>query len=185
MRRAALALAAALALPAAAHAQTYARAGLGYEHGRESGFRFGGAEGRFEGTAAVDAGVGRRVAPFIRVEALASWRPRLAFEAAPPGASGRASSAAALAVGYFDFGGLGRARPFLGLGYGAARNRFEGVPATEPAWLLAAGLGWSLSDRTTLDLAARYVDLGGVRTAADTRAKLVTTGVNASLRRRF
>jgi opacity protein-like surface antigen len=171
----------ALALPAAAHAEgVYARAGAGYERSSEDRLRAPGgpalAQGDLGGTPVGDLGLGWRATSFVRIEALGSWRPGLAF------AGAEVDSLSALAVGWVDLGVYGKARPFLGAGVGVARNRLEGEGrSTETAWMAAAGVAWPLSPRATLDVAYRYLDLGHVRTAA-ARAGLVSQGLAASVR---
>ena len=209
MRRLAVALA---LLPAPAFAQSYLRAGVGYDVPRESGIGdvdcaraapaalFGcaaavdgsplGARGDFGASPALELGIGRRIHPNVRLELQGAWRPDLDFSGQAnflrtPGrqpVSANGSSLSALAVAYFDFGQLGRARPFLGLGAGAARNRLSAVDYVFPglgpeartlapggartafAWTGQAGFGWRLSPRATLDVAYRYADLGTMRT---------------------
>jgi opacity protein-like surface antigen len=158
---AAIALAA-LALPLAARAETYVRAGVAYEHSSETGFRdvdcsgtappalFGcaagadggllSAQGGFGSTAAVEVGLGRRITPHLRLEGLVTYRPDLDF-------SGRANfvrtpgeqrvgadmnSLSALAVAYADLGVYGRLRPFLGLGAGVSSNKVGAVTFSFP-----------------------------------------------------
>ncbi|OYX35089.1 MAG: hypothetical protein B7Y99_04340 [Caulobacterales bacterium 32-69-10] len=148
---------AALALPLAAHAETYVRAGAAYEHSSETGFRdldcsasappalFGcaagadggllSAQGGFGSTAAVELGLGRRITPHLRLEGLVTYRPDLDFGGRAnfvrtPGeqrVSADMNSLSAMAVIYADLGVYGRLRPFLGLGAGAARNKVSDV----------------------------------------------------------
>src|SRR5262249_35115408 len=103
MKRPLLLLAAALlAAPGAAQAQSYVRAGLGYDVSNETGFRdqdcqstappalFGcgaaarggplTAGGDFGRSVMVQLGLGRRFAPYLRGEVEAAWRPDLAFD---------------------------------------------------------------------------------------------------------
>lgn len=150
-------LALALALPAAAQAETYVRAGAAYERSRETGFRdldcasaappalygcgaseAGGpltARGGFGSTAAMEVGLGRRISPWFRIEANLAYRPDLDFRGQAnfvrtPGeqrTTADASSLAAMGVIYADLGLYGRMRPFLGVGIGAARNRIGAV----------------------------------------------------------
>jgi hypothetical protein len=224
VRRAALALAAlaGLAAPRAAMA-AYARAGIAWEASADAGFKdeacgrpgaaFGcgagldgrpfAARGDFGRTAAVEFGLGERVLPFLRLEAVAAWRPGLAFEgraATPAGAGAVRSdldSLAGFVAAYADVGGYGRARPFLGLGVGAARNRLGPLPLpagatragarVEPAWMAAAGVAWIVSPTTTVEAALRHVDLGRVGSggAAPVRSAVRADGVSLALRRRF
>jgi opacity protein-like surface antigen len=203
-----------IALPAAAHAESYLRAGLAYERSRETGFRdldcastappalygcgvsAGGApltaRGDFGSTVAGELGVGTRISPYLRIEAVATYRPDLDFRGdanfvRTPGeqrVTADGSSLSAMGAVYADLGLYGRLRPFLGVGLGASRNRIGAVrfdfpglapgaatvtpggKRTELAWMATAGFSTALSKRLTLDLAYRYVDLGEVRTDA-------------------
>lgn len=214
-------------LPASAAAQAYVRTGVGYDVSRESGIAdvdcartappalFGcaaavdgsplGARGDFGASPALELGLGRRMHPNIRLELQGAWRPGLDFEGranflrtpGPQPVAAEGSSLAALAVAYFDFGQLGRARPFLGVGVGAARNRlgavrydFPGLAAqartvgpagarTAFAWSGQAGFGWRLSPRATLDIAYRYTDLGTMRTREGQAAVVRAAGTRA------
>ncbi len=92
---------------------------------------------------------------------------------------------------YVDLGQFGPVTPFVGAGIGASYNRisdFTDVNIVNSglafgadhgewhlAWALHAGLAWQVSDRMTLELAYRYLDLGGAASG-----DLVTyTGTNA------
>ena len=185
------------------------------------------------GTAPVyELGLGYAAAPALRLEALAEYRPRLAFRGdanfLAPGrrqsvAADLSSVSAMLAV-LVDLPELGLPRlgplsPFVGAGAGAARTRIGETRMTFPktttevpgarrtgfAWMLTAGVAAALGERTTLDLAWRYTDLGEVRTGrgagrvvwrdgsreplpldlAATRARLRSHGIRLSLRYAF
>jgi opacity protein-like surface antigen len=221
------AIAAILGVPAGAQAQGYLRAGLGYDVSETSRVQdadcsatappalFGcgaapdgsvlAARGDMGRTAALELGAGRRLAPYLRGEVQAAWRPGLAFDGRAnflrtPGdqqVSAKVDSKTLIAAAYFDFGALGRLRPFIGLGAGAARNRvgamryaFPGLAAnaatitpggsrTSFTWMATAGVAWPLSNRLTLDLAYRYADLGKVRTEAGPAAIVRASGTRA------
>jgi opacity protein-like surface antigen len=76
---------------------------------------------------------------------------------------------------YKDLGQFGRVTPYVGAGIGAAYNmvdetyftgnynlvnRIEGHNDLSFAWSLMAGIGYQLTDRATLDIGYRYLDLG-------------------------
>ena len=76
---------------------------------------------------------------------------------------------------YKDLGKYGRVTPYVGAGIGVAMhdvdetfftgnyflpNRIEGNKDYDLAWSLMAGVGYQLTDRATLDLGYRYIDMG-------------------------
>lgn len=76
---------------------------------------------------------------------------------------------------YKDLGKYGRVTPYLGAGVGVAMhkvdetyftgnyylpNRIEGNENFSFAWSLMAGVGYQLTDRATLDVGYRYIDMG-------------------------
>lgn len=113
-----------------------------------------GARGGFGRSAAFDLGVGYRVLPALRAEALLTYRPGLAFSGranflATPGpqpVSADLATLSAMAVGYVDLPGLGLpplgpVEPYLGGGIGVAGHRIGRVAFAFP------GLG---ADATTV-----------------------------------
>ena len=188
--------------------------------------------GEFATATALELGVGYTATRAIRLEVATEYRPRLAFEGRAnflkPGhrqsVAADLSSLSAMLVAYVDLPGLGVPRlgpfsPFVGVGIGAARTRIAktrmsfprtttivpGADRTGAAWMLTAGWSTALGERTTLDFAWRYTDLGEVRTGrgegrvvwrdgsrepllldlAETRAKLRSHGLRLSLRYAF
>jgi len=147
------------------------------------------AAGSFGQTPVLDGALGYRFTPWLRGEALLSWRPQLAYSGqsnflgAGPSqpVSGAVDSLAAFAVAYVDLPRIAGVRPFLGAGIGGARNHLDGVTYRFPsiaanattttasgsssgfAYLLTAGVAVPLSERLSLDLAYRFSDLGQVR----------------------
>lgn len=142
----------------------------------------------------LDAGLGYRFTPWLRAEALLSWRPQvdLSGQANFRGAgadqpvSVDAQSLAGFGVAYVDLPRLAGVQPFLGAGLGVARNQVRGITYRFPAiaadattslpsgtssdlaWLLTAGVSLPLSERLALDLAYRYTDLGSLTTPSGT-----------------
>lgn len=182
------------------------------------------------GTAPVfELGLGYAATPALRLEVLAEYRPRLVFEGRAnflePGrrqsVAAKLTSVSAMLAAHVDLTALGLPRigpfePFAGAGVGAVRTRtgetrmtfprtttiVPGASRTGFAWMLTAGLSAALDERTTLDFAWRYTDLGEVRTGrgagrvvwrdgsreplpldlAATRARLRSHGLRLSLR---
>ena len=77
--------------------------------------------------------------------------------------------------GYYDIARFDRFTPYVGAGVGLAYNKtggvsFTGNPALDNviegdnrwslAWSLMAGVGVQLTERTTLDIGYRYLDMG-------------------------
>ena len=188
--------------------------------------------GGFGATPALEAGLGYVAAPAARLELLVEYRPNLAFEGranflAPDRrqtVTADLSSVTAMLAGYVDLPGLGLPRlgpfaPFVGAGAGVVRTSIDATHMTFPrtttivpgarrtdfAWMVTAGVAAALNERTTLDLAWRYTDLGEVHTGrgegrvvwrdgsreplpldlAATRAKLESHGLRLSLRYAF
>lgn len=190
------------------------------------------SRGGFGTEPALEAGVGYVAGPAARIELLVEYRPSLAFEGhanflAPDRrqtVTAELSSVSAMLAGYVDLPGLGLPRlgpfdPFIGAGAGVVRTRIgethmmfpatttivPGAHRTEFAWMVTAGVATALNERTTLDLAWRYTDLGTVRTGqgegevvwrdgsreplpldlAETWARLRSHGLRVSLRHAF
>ena len=188
--------------------------------------------GGFGTAAAFQVGLGYAAAPTARIEFLVDYRPRLAFEGRAnflePGrrqsVAADLSSLSGMLAAYVDLPGLGLPEfgpfgPFIGAGAGAARARIGETRMTFPrtttivpgasrvgfAWMLTAGVAAALGERTTLDLAWRYTDLGTVHTGrgegrvvwrdgsreprvldlAATQARLASHGLRLSLRYAF
>jgi OOP family OmpA-OmpF porin len=60
----------------------------------------------------------------------------------------------------YDFGDRDSAfRPFVGAGVGGAKVEFEDVNDTTWGWQLLAGAAWRLSERASLDLTYRYLNV--------------------------
>jgi len=214
----------AVLFPAVAGAETYVRVGAGFEASRHVGLSdadcssvappavFGcaramdgeplSARGHYGRGPLAEFGLGRRIAPYARLELTGTWRPDLDFRGranflrtpGPQPVRAQGSSLAVLATAYYDFGQYGRLRPFVGFGAGVARNRmgevryaFPGLPGGDAAtvtpggvrsslaWSASAGLAWSLSDRAILDVSYRYTNLGEVR-ARPGEAQVVRAG---------
>ncbi len=205
-------LAALLLSPVSACAEGfYVRAALGVDWTRETRFRdadptrddvaalYGAATGidgkptqtvgNFGAGAGFSLGLGRAVAPDLRLEAAVSYRPKLAFEGdanyrRTPGSqsvTADLSTTSAILTAYLDLPRIGGLRPFIGLGGGLSYlridrtlMRFPGLSQTTTvpggrslnfAWTASAGVAKPLTERLTLDVAWRYMDSGDVETA--------------------
>ena len=139
----------------------------------------------------LELGLGYAAAPEVRLEVLAEYRPRFAFDGSAnyletgrrQSVSAELSSLSAMLAAFVDLAGLGVPRlgslePFVGAGVGAVHNRIGETRMTFPktttiiprasrsdiAWMLTAGFAVPLGEGTTLDLAWRYTDLGVIRT---------------------
>lgn len=145
------------AIPAAAHAETYVRAGVGHDTSSATRFAdsdcnattppalFGcaagldgaplGAAGSFGKSASFDLGVGWRAASFLRLEIAATWRPGLDFRGdanflRTPGeqpVNADHDSLAGFVLVYAELPEIGPVRPFVGAGIGGSRNRIGPV----------------------------------------------------------
>ena len=187
--------------------------------------------GDFSAPTGFELGLGHAVMPALRIEALVQYRPRFTLTghanflqtAGRQEVSARVSSLSGMFAAYVDLPQLGVPRlgpfsPFVGGGAGASyidigktRMKFTRTRTIVPgghqvnfAWMLTAGVGTSLTDRLTLDLAYRYTDSGSVETdegiarvvnragdvlvplnVGQTRAHLSSHGVWVSLRYTF
>ena len=202
---------------AAAADETYVRVGAGID--RTSGARFTDADcatnglygcgegtdgaphssvGDFGDVAGVEFGVGRRVAPALRVEGVVHFRPSATYEGrtnflAPErrqSVSAGLSAFSGLAVAYVDLPELGPFRPFAGAGAGASRIALDEMTMTFPrtmtlvpagrrtslAWTAAAGVAVPFGGAATLDVAWRYLASGRVVTGEGTGRVLLHDG---------
>jgi opacity protein-like surface antigen len=196
--RAGLVLAALLAAPAAQAQGTgvYLRGGVGAEESRDAHLRdldcartrppalFGcgagidgrplGARGDFGRSAAFDLGVGYRILPALRAEALVTHRPGFAFQGranflATPGpqpVAAELDTTSAMAVGYLDLVGLGLPKlgpvePYLGGGVGVARYALGRVAFAFPG--LGADAATVIRGGTSTGFAWMLTAGGGVR----------------------
>ncbi len=185
--------------------------------------------GAFRTVAAMETGIGYAVSSRVRLEALVDYRPGLEFDGLAnflePGreqtVAADVSSLSGTVLAYVDLPGpvvakVGCLGFFVGAGAGIAHNRIGETRMTFPAtttvvaggkwsgfaWMVTAGVGAALSEKSTLELLWRYSDLGEVRTArgegrvtwrdgrrepllldlAQTRAALRSHGLRLSLR---
>jgi opacity protein-like surface antigen len=144
---------------------------------------------RFARDVAIGGGIGYRFAPWLRADVTIDHR----FEAAFRGARFTSSANLAqdrtdfeattfLANGYVDLAFWEGVTPYLGVGIGVSRNRFDSgnrlaVVANADeftplrsrtqnvlAWALMAGIAFDITSNVTIDLGYRYTHLGNART---------------------
>lgn len=143
--------------------------------------------GDFGSSTGFGAGVGYRVAPWLRLDATLTYRPGWRFDGHAnflPGEeepmNAKARTLTGMANAYLDLPALGRFAPYVGAGIGVSHNRLDGVALSFPsldqrvwtpsgrrtslAWQLTAGTGIALGGGLTLDVAYRYTDFGTMET---------------------
>ena len=147
--------------------------------------------GDFDTAIPLEVALGYAVAPAARIELQLGYYRRSDFDGIAnflePGqqqsVNSDLSSMTAMLAAQFDLTGLGLPMmgpfvPFAGAGVGVSRTKtgetrmtfprtitiVPGGRQTDAAWMLAAGLSMALGDRTVLDLAWRYTDIGKART---------------------
>ena len=153
------------------------------------------ALGEFGRLAGFELGIGRAVAPALRLEAVLQHRPSLSFKGranfvqttARQTVSADLSSLSGMVAGYVDLPRLGLSKfgpfsPFVGGGAGVSRveigeTRME-FPRTATivpggrkigfARMLTAGVGIELTETVALDLAYRYTNSGAAETGRGT-----------------
>ena len=184
--------------------------------------------GDFGTVPAIELGLGYAAAP-VRYELLVEYRPHFAFRGRAnfltPGTreevKANLSSVSGMLAGFVDLAGFGVPKPgpfapFVGAvvhtRIGKTTMTFPATMTTVPAgnrtglaWMVTAGVAMAVGERTILDLAWRYTDLGKVRTdrgpgkvvwrdgsrqprpldLAPTEARLKGHGVRLSLRYAF
>lgn len=154
-----------------------------------------GGRGDFGSSIAIEGAIGFRPLPALRLEAVLGHRPHFSFSGSANflGIQGRqsvdgdATQTSAMLFGYVDIAPLvdvdfGRFEPFVGAGFGAARNtvgavtysfpdhtnpgfsRTSGGSRIDPAWAVTVGTGIRLTDSITFDLSYRYSDYGRIQT---------------------
>ena len=148
------------------------------------------SEPGFDSSPLFGGGIGWTINNWFRVDATAEYRGRATFHAMdvydtnPPDSNidgsneygGAKSEWLLLANAYLDLGTWHGITPYVGAGIGASRNTIHNFTdintpnagaaygATKSqwdlAWALHAGMGYQVTDRLTIDLAYRYLDMG-------------------------
>ncbi|HZL58908.1 MAG TPA: outer membrane beta-barrel protein [Stellaceae bacterium] len=132
-------------------------------------------------------GVGYRFTPMFRSDVTLDYIPSFKetgrSSVSTTTTSGNIDSLVVLANGYLDLNGVfpnvfGNFQPYLDAGIGFSNNHVgttsfnalgaalsvSGNTKTDFAWAIGAGLGYSITPSTTLDVAYRYLDLGQAQT---------------------
>ena len=113
--------------------------------------------------------------------------------AAPNDVTAKMSAWSVLLNGYLDLGSWYRVTPYLGAGVGAARLRVSDYQNTAVppfatgqsnsqwnfAWAAMAGVGYVVSPNIIADIGYRYINLGDIKTAADTSGLMTFKNVAA------
>ena len=152
--------------------------------------------GNFGTPPVLEFGFGREFGSTMRYELLFEYRPRFKFNGEANFISdptreesvrARLSSLSAMVAAFVDLDRSKSANsPFVGIGIGMARNRVGATTMTFPttmtilpgnsssdlAWMVTAGFGVALDERSTLEVAWRYTDLGRVQTGTGTARRL-------------
>ncbi len=161
-------------------------------------------KGGIDGTGAFDIGVGTRVAPYLRFDGTLTYIPSLKFSGSDNVGAGSVETAninslVGMVNTYFDLAGVaptafGPFQPYIDGGIGAARNQVDNMGSTlvggtiagdtntSFAWGLGAGVGYSLSPNTTLDVSYKYLDLGDARTGFSDNTSTSVSPLKADLR---
>ncbi len=153
-----------------------------------------------------DAGIGYRFNPMFRTDFTLGYMPSLQASGTISGGvlngfSGSAGvkSLLGLANGYLDLNGVmpnmfGPFQPYLDAGIGFANNSMGGFTAkngaglgvavngstqTNFAWGVGAGVAYPITPNLSLDLAYKYVDLGGLKTGTTGAVLGVPTAMTA------
>jgi opacity protein-like surface antigen len=144
-------------------------------------------------SAMIGAAVGYRVHPKVRAELAAGYRGGFELDDAdahspPTSFKGDIRSWNVMLNAYYDFEAAGPWKPFVSAGVGYAKNKLRTISATNPgagtgnlanfslsgdteggfAWSLGVGAAYAYTNRLTLDVAYRYVDLGNIKVPAQT-----------------
>jgi opacity protein-like surface antigen len=139
------------------------------------------------------AAIGYRVHPKIRAELALGYRPGFELDdadahAPPTSFKADIRSLNVMLNGYYDFDAAGPWKPFVSAGVGYARNKLKTIAATNPgagtanlanfsmagdtegsfAWSLGVGASYAYTNRVSLELAYRYVDLGNIKVPPQT-----------------
>jgi opacity protein-like surface antigen len=167
----------------------YLRAGIGYSWGREpsvswEGTTFANSTMGDSGLGEVSLGCGSATGWGLRGELQYTYRGKKSFDsdltstfiALPPNDPAHTSvkSHALMLNAYWDLGNHRGFVPYVGAGIGIARNEMSNVYFTNSpffnevlgqdktnfAWSLMAGVEYQFSNRWSMDMGYRYIDLG-------------------------
>lgn len=119
------------------------------------------------GPAIAGVGVGYRLGHLLRADITAEYRSRADIRIAD-GTRARLSGGAVLANLYADLGTWYGVTPYVGVGVGAAWNRFQGAGyagrnRTDLVWAVGGGFSVALTPEASIDIGYRYLHTGTVR----------------------
>ena len=150
------------------------------------------AKGGFDQFQSVEFGLGLSTRSNLRFEFLVEYHPSLDFsgrtnflpQELQQSVSAELSAISSMFTGYLDFPqtklvGNKKIVPFIGAGFGIARNKIDTTTMNFPVtttvvpggtqmsitWMASLGLTFELSTKAKIDLGLRYTDLSRVRTA--------------------
>ena len=139
-------------------------------------------------SAVLGAAVGARLHPNVRAELAVGYRGSYKLDDVDAGVpisyfTADAKSLSVMLNGYYDFGS-GPLRPYVTAGIGYARNKLGTVELNLPAtavrlpiggatkgnlaWSAGLGVGYAMTNRLTLDVGYRYIDLGDIEASSQT-----------------
>lgn len=178
------------AAPAVTGSSCYFRAAAGYSWSRNphvnwTGTTFSNEQMDDNWLAEGAVGCGSRGDRGLRAELALTYRGKKKFDAditstlIPPGDPAHTSvtNYTGMFNAYYDLGNYGGFVPYVGAGVGASYNRMSNVYFTGPtpffneviganqlslAWSLMAGMEYKFSQRASLDVGYRYIDMGSV-----------------------
>jgi outer membrane protein OmpA-like peptidoglycan-associated protein len=150
-----------------------------------------------------DGGIGYRFNPMFRTDFTLGYLPSLKASGTVTGGplagasgSGGVNSLLGLGNGYLDLNGIfptafGPFQPYIDAGLGFASNSYSGFTGknaaglgasingatqTNFAWGVGTGVAYPITSQLSLDLAYKYVDLGGMKSGSTAMLTGVTAG---------
>jgi len=148
-------------------------------------------EGGFAAAPIFGGGIGYQFNDYFRADATVEWRGKSDFEALDyvvweegdesytNDYRAKKSELAFMANAYWDVATFSGITPYVGAGLGASYNRITNFRDSNSvvgggyaedkgewnlAWALHAGLGYKISDRTTIDFGYSFISLGDAKT---------------------
>jgi len=142
------------------------------------------ASSKVDDTRTFGVGIGRYFGRGFRGDVSYEWRGKTSFDAISTNCCATSThfdmkSQVVLANVYYDFRPMGRIKPYIGAGIGAAYNEtfggsypgntcgctpYDGKAQWNLAWALMAGGSMAIDTRTHFDMGYRYINIGEVVT---------------------
>lgn len=165
-------------------------------------------KGGFDQFRSIEIGLGLSTRSNFRFEFLVEYQPSVDFtgntnflpQELQQSVTAELSSISSLIIGFLDFPQtklLGKSKivPYIGAGFGVARNQIDTTTMNFPAtvtvvpggtqtsitWMASLGLSMDVSAKAKLDLGLRYTDLSRVRTARGEGSVSWRSGVRSPL----